>query len=72
MELREQRIVSLARSGAVTLPAAAGHGATLLDPVFLDGAEGALADDARDARPQAIGARFSRLRFGTALAPTRQ
>ncbi|HME72465.1 MAG TPA: hypothetical protein VKM54_21760 [Myxococcota bacterium] len=72
MKLRELPLVSLARSGVVTLPAAAGHDVALLDLCFRDGAEVALADDVRDARPQAIGALFGRLRVGTALAPTRQ
>jgi hypothetical protein len=87
MKLREPPLLSLARSGGVTLPAAAGHDVTLLDLCFRDGEKVAPADDVRDARPQAIGALFARLRshrlegdlrrlgwrrVGTALAPTRQ
>ena len=55
----------------VTLPAAAGHDVTLLDLCFRDGAEAALVDDMRGARPPAIEALFARLQVGTALATTR-
>jgi hypothetical protein len=81
MKLREPPLLSLGR-----LPAAAGHDVTLLGLCFRDGAEVALAENVRDARPQPIGAlfarlrghrfegdlrRFGRLRVGRALAPMR-
>lgn len=88
MKLRERPLVSLARSGVVTLPAAAAHEVIHLDVCVREGAGVALSEDVRDARPQAIGALFARLRgrapegdlgrfigrlrVGTALAPTRQ
>jgi hypothetical protein len=88
MKLRELPLVSLARSGVVTLPAAAGHDVIHLDLCVRDGAGVALAEDVRDAHPQAIGALFARLRgrglegdrwrflgrlpVGKALARTRQ
>ncbi|HBZ68250.1 MAG TPA: hypothetical protein DEP35_00205 [Deltaproteobacteria bacterium] len=56
MKLRRLPLASLAWSGVVTLPVAAGHHVTR------DGAEVVLADDGRDARPQATGALFTRLR----------
>lgn len=88
MKLRELPFFSLARSGLVTLLAAAAPDVTFLDLCFRDGAEVALADDMRHARPHATGALFAGLRgrgsegdlrrllgrlgVGTALALTRQ
>jgi hypothetical protein len=88
MNPRELPLASFARSGVATLPTAVGHDVTLLERCLRDSAQAALADDVRDARPQAIGALFAllsgcgiqgdlrgfvgRLRVGLALAPIRQ
>jgi len=88
MKLRELSLVSLARSGVATLQAAVGRNVTLFDLCLRDSAEAALAGDARDTRPQVLGALFAllpsrgieadlrgfvgRLQVGTALAPIRQ
>jgi hypothetical protein len=88
MKLRVSPLVSLARSGVVTRPAAAGRDVTLPDLSFRHGAEVGFVDDVPDVRPQAIGTLFTwlrgrgregeerrflgRLRIGTPIAPTRQ
>jgi hypothetical protein len=62
MKLRERPLVSLARSGLVTRPAAAPRDVTLLDLCFCDGAEVAFAAHVPDLRPPAIGTFFAWLR----------